>query len=150
MRTKSLLLLFISILILGCSSAPRYYSTTKKGSDDRIKNSRALLTKGVKHTAVMTASYYGEGDIFNGRMTSNGEIFDKNAFTAAHKTLPFNTVLKVTYPATGKSVSVRINDRGPYIKGRDLDLAYAAAKKIGLVQKGVGKVKVTVINWGDE
>ncbi len=107
-----------------------------------------MLIKGAQHTAVFTASYYGHNDGFHGKKSANGEVFDKNAMTAAHKTLPFGTVLKVTYPKTGKSVKVRINDRGPYIAGRDIDLSYGAAAKLGLIKHGVGKVRVTVVKWG--
>jgi len=88
------------------------------------------------------ASYYGKG--FHGRKTANGEIFNKNGLTAAHKTLPFNTRLKITH--NGKSVIVRINDRGPFIKGRSLDLSEGAAKQIGMFRKGVGKVCYTFLN----
>lgn len=107
-----------------------------------------MLTRGAQHTAIFTASYYGHNDGFDGKKTANGEIFDKNALTAAHKTLPFGTVLKVTYLKTGKSVNVKINDRGPFIAGRDIDLSYGAAVKLGLVNHGIGKVRVTVVKWG--
>jgi len=105
------------------------------------------LLKNYNRSTILTASFYGED--FHGRKTSNGEIFDMNGLTAAHKTLPFGTVLHVTYLATGKSVDVIVNDRGPFIPGRDLDLSYGAARRIGLVSEGVGKVKVRVIKWGD-
>jgi len=85
-------------------------------------------------------SFYA--DKFHGRTTSNGEIFDMYKFTAAHKTLPFNTKLRVTNEDNEKSVVVRINDRGPFIKGRDLDLSFAAAKEIGLIPYGVKKLKI--------
>lgn len=83
----------------------------------------------------MTASHYGTE---SGNRTANGERFDGTSLTAAHRTLPFGTKLKVTY--RGKSVVVRVNDRGPYIKGRSLDLSTAAARKIGLIKPGVAKV----------
>lgn len=89
----------------------------------------------------MTASYYG--DRFHGRKTANGERFSKFAMTAAHKTLPFNIVLRVTSVDTGRAVLVRINDRGPYIPGRDLDLSESAARRLGIYQQGVGVVRVT-------
>lgn len=88
----------------------------------------------------MKASWYGPG--FHGRKTANGEIYDQMAFTAAHKSLKFGTLLKVTNPKNGKSVIIRINDRGPYIAGRDLDLSKAAALEIGMVKKGVARLKV--------
>ncbi len=86
------------------------------------------------------ASWYGPG--FHGGKTANGEKFDKHSMTAAHKTLPLPSIVKVTMVDTGKTVYVRINDRGPFSKGRIIDLSYAAAKEIGLMQKGVAKVRV--------
>jgi len=88
----------------------------------------------------MTASWYGEK--FHGRPTSSGERYDMHGLTAAHKTLVFGTKLRVTNPDTGKSVDVVVNDRGPFIPGRDLDLSYGAADAIGLSEKGVGRVKI--------
>ena len=76
------------------------------------------------------ASWYGPG--FHGRRTANGERFNTNAYTAAHKTLPFGTKVKVTHAKTGKSVVVRINDRGPYAHGRVIDLSRASARAIGI------------------
>lgn len=73
-------------------------------------------------------------------MTANGERMNPAKLTAAHKSLPFGTMLKVTNPKNGKSVVVRINDRGPFIKGRVLDLSKAAAQKIGIISRGHGKV----------
>lgn len=89
----------------------------------------------------MVASWYGPG--LQGNATANGERFNMNALTAAHRTLPFGTRLQVTYPPTGKSVVVRINDRGPFIRGRDLDLSRAAAAQIGLLKRGHGTLVVT-------
>ena len=88
----------------------------------------------------MTASWYGQK--FHGRPTSSGERYDMHGLTAAHKTLVFGTKLRVTNPDTDRSVDVVVNDRGPFIPGRDLDLSYGAAKMIGLAEKGVGRVKV--------
>ena len=86
------------------------------------------------------ASWYGAK--FHGRPTSSGERYDMYGFTAAHKTLVFGTKLKVTNPDNQKSVVVTVNDRGPFIHGRDLDLSYGAAKAIGHIEKGVGRVKI--------
>ena len=90
------------------------------------------------------ASYYA--DKFHGRKTSNGEIFNMYALTAAHKTLPFNTKVKVTNLSNGKSVIVRINDRGPFVKGREIDLSKAAASKLDMIKSGTAKVKLTIIS----
>lgn len=93
------------------------------------------------------ASWYGGK--FQGRLTANGETFDTNTFTAAHRTLPFNTIVEVTNLGNNKSVLVRINDRGPFVKGRIIDLSRAAADKIGLVGKGVVQVVIKIINIED-
>lgn len=91
----------------------------------------------------MKASWYGPG--FHGRKTANGEVYDQMSFTAAHKSLKFGTLLKITNLKNNKSVVVRINDRGPYVDGRDLDLSKAAALELGMVRKGVAKIKVEEI-----
>ncbi|MBK7631528.1 MAG: septal ring lytic transglycosylase RlpA family protein [Ignavibacteriales bacterium] len=88
----------------------------------------------------MKASWYGPG--FHGRLTANGEVYDQMSFTAAHKSLKFGTLLKITNPRNNKSVVIRINDRGPYVTGRDLDLSKAAALELGMVKRGVAKIKV--------
>ena len=89
------------------------------------------------------ASYYA--DKYHGRKTSNGEVFNMYDLTAAHKTLPFNTKVKVTNLSNGKSVIVRINDRGPFVKGREIDLSKAAAVKIGMIKSGTAKVSLEII-----
>lgn len=89
---------------------------------------------------VMTASWYGPR--FHGRITANGEQYDQMAFTAAHRNLPFGTLLQVTNLKNGKTAIVRINDRGPFIEGRDLDLSKRTALELGMLSKGIMKVKV--------
>jgi rare lipoprotein A len=89
------------------------------------------------------ASWYGKK--FHGRKTANGEIYDMYAMTAAHKTLPFNTPVKVKNLSNGKSVVLRVNDRGPFVRGRIIDLSYAGAKEIGLVGPGVATVDVIAL-----
>lgn len=86
------------------------------------------------------ASYYGKG--FHGRRTASGEVYNQFAMTCAHKTLPFQTLLKITNPKTGKNVIVRVTDRGPFRHGRDIDLSYGAAQEIGMLAAGVMKVQV--------
>lgn len=90
-----------------------------------------------------TASFYGGK--WHGRKTANGEIFNTNSLTAAHKTLPFNTRVKVTNLSNGKSVIVRINNRGPYIKGRIIDLSTAAFTSIESRNKGITRVKLEIV-----
>jgi rare lipoprotein A len=89
------------------------------------------------------ASYYG--DEFHGRMTSNGEIYDRNKLSAAHKTFPFGTTLKVRNLSNNREVIVRINDRGPFVAGRIIDLSYLAAKELDMIREGVAEVEITVL-----
>ncbi|MFA6957078.1 MAG: septal ring lytic transglycosylase RlpA family protein [Thermoanaerobaculia bacterium] len=92
------------------------------------------------------ASWYG--DEFAGRPTANGEIFDPRQMTAAHRTLPFGTLVDVTYVRTGKTARVRVNDRGPFVGNRIIDLSYAAASDIGMVDDGIGEVDIAVVSVG--
>ena len=93
------------------------------------------------------ASYYGEP--FHGRPTASGEIFDMNAYTAAHKTLPFGTMLEVTNLENGKSVVVKINDRGPFVGNREIDLSRAAAEVLGMIGQGIARVSIRQISQQD-
>ncbi|MCP4547760.1 MAG: septal ring lytic transglycosylase RlpA family protein [bacterium] len=95
-------------------------------------------------TLTGTASWYGGK--YHGRTTANGETFDKNAMTAAHKTLPFGTRVRVTNLGNGRSVVVRINDRGPFIRGRIIDLSRKAAERLGFRKAGLAKVRVEIIS----
>jgi len=90
------------------------------------------------------ASWYGKQ--FHGRLTANGERYNMHAMTAAHRTYALGTVLKVTSLKNWRSVVVKVNDRGPFYRSRDVDLSYAAAKKLGFVKKGVTKVKIEVLS----
>ncbi len=86
------------------------------------------------------ASWYGQA--FHGRRTASGEPFDMHALTAAHRTLPFGTQVRVRHAATGREVVVRINDRGPFAKGRVIDLSHAAARVLGIERQGVARVQL--------
>ncbi len=136
------LVALLLVMLAGCRSKA-----------ERIRDpARDLITEqvaspdGKKHTLVGKASWYGKK--FHGRTTACGEPFDMYAFTAAHKTLPFHTIVRVTDPATRKSVVVRITDRGPYSKGRVIDLSWAAATDLGMVERGIVPVELTVLQWG--
>ncbi len=154
---KVLLLIPILLLVVHCASSPRYHSggvrrtkptyETPKKKDTPEKTSATLMTIKREKSVIMTSSYYGPN--FHGKPTASGVTFDMYGKTAAHKELPLGTILNVTYLKTGKSVLVEVNDRGPFIAGRDLDLSYGAANKIGLVNDGVGKVKITIVKWGE-
>lgn len=93
------------------------------------------------------ASWYGAD--FDGKLTANGEVYDMDAMTAAHKTLPLGSVVRVNNLDNGKSAEVRINDRGPYVKGRIIDLSKAAAHAIGMGNNGTAHVRLDLIKLGD-
>jgi rare lipoprotein A len=94
------------------------------------------------------ASWYGGK--FQGRLTANGEVFDTNQLTAAHKTLPFGTIVEVTHIASGRTVQVRINDRGPFVAGRIIDLSRAAAEALGMTGEGVAAVRLRIVSLPPE
>lgn len=96
------------------------------------------------HALIGQASWYGNK--FHGKLTASGETYNMNAYTSAHKTLPFGTIVRVTNTANNKSVDVKINDRGPHVKGRVIDLSYKAFSQIGNVKKGTVPVKIEIID----
>ena len=114
-------------------------SCTYPGVDIRSRSDRIFHGK---------ASYYGKE--FHGRKTASGETFNMYALTAAHPNFPFGTICKVTNQSNGKSVVVKINDRGPFVEGRILDLSYKAADVIGGLRQGIINVKIEVIRWGGQ
>ncbi|GBE29334.1 MAG TPA: septal ring lytic transglycosylase RlpA family protein [Bacteroidetes bacterium] len=138
----------VSLIFSACTPSPLY-------RDNRRATTTAPVPEPPRETYRESgeyisgfASYYGPN--FVGRPTANGEIFDPRQMTAAHKTLPFNTLLKVTLVSTGKSVIVRINDRGPFVNDRILDLSEGAAEKIGLKQMGVGYINAQILTQDGE
>lgn len=104
-----------------------------------------VKTPGTGYRQVGLASWYGPG--FHGRKTSNGEVFDMHGFTAAHRTLAFGSILEVKNRDNGRRVRVRINDRGPFVRGRILDLSYAAAKSLDLIGTGTAPVEIRVVGF---
>jgi len=148
------IIFIILLIIMGCSSAPRYGTgatpkKTRKSLNTKGSTSKRNVASNKKHRKVMkgVSSFYAED--FHGKLTANGEVYDMYGLTAAHKTLPLNTIVRVTNISNNKSLILRINDRGPYVKGRILDCSYGAAKKLGFVNDGTAKVKIEVIEWGD-
>lgn len=149
---KLFLVLLIMISVFACSSNVVY--KTKGASTikhrkfgkkiDPESESQEPLEAQTGDVLYFVCSYYGKK--FHGRQTSNGEIFDMYKFTCAHKTLPFNTKMIITNEDNGKSVIVRVNDRGPFIEGRDLDISYAAAKEIGMIAAGVKRLKIEIVD----
>lgn len=153
---KFIVYIFMLSLLAGCSSTAKYKTNTSKykgyarSYGTQINKDRSNKVQNFQKDKVFyfVTSYYGKK--FHGRPTSNGETFDMNKYTCAHKELPFNTKLRVTNEDTKKSVVVRVNDRGPFIPGRDLDISYAAAKEIGLTAAGVKKLKVKILEYPNE
>jgi rare lipoprotein A len=127
MRTYSMFAAGLLWLLLLLSSAP----------------AGAQTAVALGHTEVGVASFYH--DRFHGRTTANGERFDQSSYSAAHRTLPFGTKVRVTRVDTGRSVVVTINDRGPFRKGRVVDLSLQAARDLGMIDQGLVKVKVEVL-----
>jgi len=125
-----------------CAADNRFSRPVKADSIDNPNTYR----EGQTFTGI--SSYYGKD--FHGRPTASGEIYNMYAFTAAHKELPFGTVLLVKNISNSKTVQVKINDRGPFVKDRILDLSYAAADKVDLIQSGIAPVEVTILKLASE
>lgn len=104
----------------------------------------AFARGGPGHIQKGIASYYH--DSLHGRKTASGKIYNKHRLSAAHKTLPLGTKVQVTDTTTGRSIVVNVNDRGPFIKGRIIDLSRQAARKLGIVKRGIAKVEVKVLS----
>jgi rare lipoprotein A (peptidoglycan hydrolase) len=138
-------ILLLSILLAACgnrnvqsSDYSAYRSQTEVGSKTRDSQKRES-----RFSSHVVASWYGPG--YEGRRTASGETFDPNDFSAASRTLPLGSIVRVTNIQNGRSVIVRINDRGPVTPGRSIDLSPPAARKIGLTNKGIDRVKITRI-----
>lgn len=150
MNSRTGIVFLIIVMIGGCTPAPRY---TSRQMPTQQKTETASIpveknpTLSYQKSWTGVASWYGEQ--FHGKLTANGETYDMHDFTAAHRTLPLGTVVRVTNLDNGKSVEVRVNDRGPYVKGRMIDLSYAAAVKLGYADKGTANVRLTVVKFGD-
>lgn len=142
--TKRLLWIFFIALIAftSCTSSPRF-----RDSDisRRTSPSKSVSSGTVEVGKVWRgiASFYGTD--FHGRKTANGEYYDMYGMTAAHKTLPFGTLLEVKNLSNGHKVRVRVNDRGPFIEGREIDLSYGAANRIGMLNAGVQEVEMRIV-----
>ena len=142
------LLYWIALLFLFADITPKQYQKETTPDSVAVVNTENLLAAEappevtqIQTTYMWNISYYGSK--FHGRYTASGEEFDQNAMTCAHKTLPFGTELIVENPSNGKRVTVRVNDRGPFINGRQLDVSYGAAQKLNMLKAGVITAKVT-------
>ena len=142
-RQSVFLVLITAIIFAGCVSTANYTAPSKR-KQMRWKSGDGYVLE----SYVGVASFYGQE--FAGKPTANGEIFDPSDLTAAHKEYPFDTILKVTNLKNNKSVIVRVNDRGPFVAGRTLDLSRGAAAQIGMIIDGVVKVRIEVLEWGEE
>jgi len=137
----------------GVSSSPRVVAwgdpvpkgggTYRVGKPYIVAGRTYVPEEDVNYRAEGMASWYG--DDFHGRQTANGEVFDMGSLTAAHPTLPMPSYARVTNLSNGKSLIVRVNDRGPYVPGRIVDVSYSAAQSLGMIGKGVANVRLDVV-----
>jgi rare lipoprotein A len=144
------LYVLIFIAFLSCSSSQRFAGKNKNtGANQSIAQTQpsAKASGKVLLTLEGVASYYAND--FHGKQTSNGETFDMNSLTAAHRNFPFGTKVRVTNLENNKVVIVRVNDRGPFKEGRIMDLSMGAAKEIDLIRNGTARVRLEVIEWGN-
>jgi rare lipoprotein A len=123
--------------VMDQSASPSGHRQAAKKTSTQTASRRAPETKDSSHGLASFYSYDPQ--------TASGEKFDKNELTAAHRTLPFGTKVRVTNVATGQSVTVRVNDRGPFVNGRVVDVSHGAADKLGITGQGVAKVKLEVV-----
>jgi rare lipoprotein A len=153
---NSNLVWWLALLVLcSCTSTPRFTEHGERSNDKTPQRSEQPTrdekpsrnsTGKVLLTLEGIASYYAHD--FHGKQTSNGETYDMNSLTAAHRTFPFGTKVRVTNLENHKTVIVRVNDRGPFKEGRIMDLSLGAAKVIDLIRTGTARVRLEVIAWG--
>lgn len=152
---------------LGCcvlllTILPLVFVTTTKASGSRPPTQKPYVINNKRYYPIPSAEGYSEDGIaswyggkFHGRKTSNGEVYDMHSMTAAHKTLPMDTMLLIENLDNGMKTVVRINDRGPFVRGRIVDLSYKAAQSLGIAKKGIAKVQATALGeeavskWGE-
>jgi len=153
--------LLLILLLLAACGGPTYHvrvlDKTSSASGEDHPTQRAYEVNGERYQPISSANGYIENGIaswygkkFHGRKTSNGETYDMYAMTAAHKTLPMNVHLKVTNLENGRSTVVRVNDRGPFVRSRIVDLSYTAAKELGVVGPGTAKVRIEALGYQDK
>ncbi|HUI66000.1 MAG TPA: septal ring lytic transglycosylase RlpA family protein [Bacteroidota bacterium] len=140
-RLSGALLCFTALLVAGCGAGSPRFTTKDRVEPPAREPAGPPQLEGI-------ASYYA--DEFQGRKTASGEVYDMNDLTAAHRTLPFGTKVRVTNKETGKSVVVRINDRGPFKEDRVIDLSLGAARQLGLIASGTASVVLQVLEWGTQ
>ena len=129
----------------GAGSAPEVHDDKSKPEFQNPDDFKNADKDAWKNEMEGIASWYGED--FNGRLTASGEVYDMYKYTAAHKTLPLGTVVKVTNEDNGQTTEVTVNDRGPYVKGRIIDLSRTAGRAIGMRETGTANVKLEIVRW---
>jgi rare lipoprotein A len=170
MDFKNIIILIFALLLTACTTTPQDYAPSNNIDVSRIPNAKPKIEAKSKYGNPYTYTVYGKhyyvlpssknyhatgiaswyGMKFHHQLTSNHEIYDVYKMTAAHKTLPIPSYVKVTNLENGKQVIVRINDRGPFKKNRLIDLSYAAAKKLDIIAHGTGLVHVDAINLNNQ
>jgi rare lipoprotein A len=147
-RNVEIILLTFSLIIMttSCIPDPKYRSEARADSSQPPAAEAPAIS--ASNSNVMSGIASFTADETHGRKTANGEMYDMRQLVAAHRTLPFNTIVEVKNLKNSKTVQVRINDRGPYVDGRIIDLSFEAAKAIDLVESGSGMVELRVLKLG--
>jgi rare lipoprotein A (peptidoglycan hydrolase) len=154
----SIAFVLFGLLAMGCASTPRFAEKDSRNGDSSVHPRNESRPKDPQPSPVTptgkallilegVVSYYAHD--FQGKATSNGETFNMNDLTAAHRTFPFGTRVKVTNLENNKTVVVRVNDRGPFVEGRIMDLSMGAAKELDLIRTGTTRARLEVLQWGD-
>lgn len=138
----------VALLFISCSSSPRFTKDRFAEPSASSSKSPGKNSSGKPSIAEGIASYYAHD--FHGKKTANGETFDMHKLTAAHRSYPFDTKVKVTNLDNGKSVIVRINDRGPFKLERIMDLSLGAAESLDMMKTGTARVRLEVVEWGPD
>mgnify|MGYP006162006519 CR=1 FL=1 len=145
---KVSILLFSLLFLISCTVSPRYNTNLSSSNSSKVTKNTYKKSNSKTKTLRGISSWYGPN--FHGKLTANGEIYDMYGTTAAHKTLPLNTIVRVTNLDNGKSLILKINDRGPYVGDRILDCSFGAAKKLGFDKQGTTSVEIDIIEIGDD
>jgi rare lipoprotein A len=149
-QSKYFLFLLVPVVFSACSSAPRFTADKEKVSFADLPDKENLSrykSYPVLESVEGIASFYA--DKYHGRITYNGEVYDMNGISAAHQNYPMETIIRVTNLSNDKNVILRINDRMPYWEDRIIDLSLGTARELDFVEKGLTKVRIEVLKWGE-
>lgn len=148
---KKFSIVLLPFLFFACTSLPRFSSEKQIPTEEKKYFEKEDLSNYNNYPVLESvegiASYYA--DKYHGKITYNGEVYDMNGISAAHQTYPMETIIKVTNISNNKSVILRINDRMPYWKDRIIDLSLGTARELDFVEKGLTKVRIDVLKWGE-